>query len=82
MKRLIAPLTALALGANAAAASDGAVPAEIKEKITQQLTQEGYEVRKIEMEDGAYEAYALKDGLRYEIYLNADLEVIRTKADD
>ncbi len=84
MKRIIAPLTALALalGASAATASGGAVPADIKDKITEQLTQDGYEVRKIEMEDGAYEAYALKDGKRYEIYFNADLEITRTEQDD
>lgn len=84
MKRIIAPLAAAALlfGATASFASEQNVPADVKEKITMQLTEQGYEVRKVEMENGMYEAYAIKDGKRYEIYLNSSLEVTRTKIDD
>lgn len=41
-----------------------------KDDIKQALTAQGYEVRKIEEEDGCYEAYALKDGKKFEIYIN------------
>jgi hypothetical protein len=46
------------------------------------LTEQGYEVRRIKTEDGMYEAYAMKDGQRLEIYVNDDLEIVRTKTDD
>ncbi|VAX08364.1 hypothetical protein MNBD_ALPHA03-1891 [hydrothermal vent metagenome] len=41
-----------------------------KDAITQSLTSQGYKVKKIEKEDGCYEAYVKKDGKKYEIYLN------------
>jgi len=41
-----------------------------KDDIKKALTAQGYEVRKIEEEDGCYEAYALKDGKKFEIYIN------------
>ena len=43
---------------------------------------EGYKVRKIDMEDGMIEAYVLKDGQRLELYLDAALNVVRSKIDD
>ena len=65
-----------------ALASGGTVPQETRDQITATLTADGYEVRKIEMEDGQYEAYALKDGQRFEIYFDANLKIVRTKTDD
>ena len=60
--------------------------AEITDEVTQsiqtKLTAEGYEVGKIEFEDGLYEAYAKKDGQRFEVFLNAALEIVRTEIDD
>ena len=50
--------------------------------MTEKLTQEGYEVRKIDREDGQIEVYALKDGAKVELYLDADLNVTRRKIDD
>lgn len=46
------------------------------------LTEQGYEVRKIEMEDGNFEAYAIKDGKKFEIYLDANLKIVNTKSAD
>ncbi len=47
------------------------------------LTEQGYDVRKIEREDGALEAYALKDGKRYEFYVNEDTgEILKVKEND
>jgi hypothetical protein len=47
------------------------------------ITAMGYDVRKLEVDDGCYEAYATKDGKRLEIYLNpVTAEVVKMKEDD
>jgi hypothetical protein len=57
----------------------GTTDAEIRASLTAQ----GYEVRKIERDDGVMEAYALRDGKRYEIYVDPNSgEVLRVKEDD
>lgn len=73
---------ALALPAAAAFASEGTPSAETQAKIRDLLTAQGYDVRKIESEDGQYEAYALKDGKKYEVYLNGKLEVVKIEEND
>ncbi|MCP3683660.1 MAG: PepSY domain-containing protein [bacterium] len=80
--RLI-PAVAISLYGAAAFASedDLRLNSETKAEITEQLTQEGYEVRKIEAEDGYYEAYAIKNGARYEIYLDKNLKIAKVKED-
>lgn len=50
--------------------------------IREMLTAQGYEVAKIKIEDGLYEAYARKDGQKYEVFLDADFGVVRTELDD
>ena len=81
-------IAAMALAAPMAHASDDnddygrGLTAEKRAQITERLTAGGYEIRKIEMEDGEIEVYALKDGQRLELYLNDDLSVRRTKIDD
>jgi hypothetical protein len=82
MTRIIALALAIAAGSMAHASDDKAVDATKANAIKAQLTEQGYEVRKVEMEDGMYEAYAMKDGERYEIYLDADLKVVKTEKDD
>lgn len=83
MTRILALALALAMPVAAFASSDSsALTAERKTEITNKLTAEGYEVRKIDMEDGMIEAYVLKDGQRFELYLDAALNVVRTKIDD
>lgn len=73
---------AIALPGLAHASPDDGVPEATQSAIRAVLEAEGYEVRRVEREDGMFEAYALKDGARYEIYLNGDLEIIRTERDD
>lgn len=73
---------AIALPGVALATSDDMVPQESQAAIRTMLQSEGYEVRQIEREDGMYEAYALKNGERYEIYINAEMQIIRTERDD
>ena len=82
MTRIIALALAIAAGSIAYASDDTAVDATKADAIKAQLIEQGYEVRKVEMEDGMYEAYAMKDGERFEIYLDADLNVIKTEKDD
>ena len=77
-------LTALALVstvATAAFASDVILNDENTAKIRTMLTEQGYEVGKIKLEDGMYEAYARKDGMKYEVFLNGAFEVVTIKED-
>ncbi len=41
-----------------------------KESVTKTLKEEGYEIRKVEVEDGCYEVYAMKDGKKFEFFSN------------
>lgn len=54
---------------------------EVKQQIKTALTEQGYQVAKIKIEDGFYEAYARKDGMRYEVYLDTDMKIVRVKED-
>lgn len=76
-------LTAAALSAlvilSAPAFASGMIDDATKAKITEQLTAEGYDIRKIDSEDGMIEVYAVKDGKMYELYLDESLKVIRSK---
>jgi len=47
--------------------------------VTQKLEADGYAVRKIEMEDGLIEVYATKEGARYELYLDRNLEIVNSE---
>lgn len=77
--------TSLALSTALATAALAANPVELTDAntqaIKQMLTEQGYEVGKIKIEDGLYEAYAKKGDGKYEIFLNGDLEIVRTDAD-
>ncbi|QFT92785.1 hypothetical protein FIU86_08010 [Roseovarius sp. THAF9] len=83
MTRIIAlALVIFAGGIASASDDDGKLDMAKADQIKTQLTAEGYEVRKVEMEDGMYEAYAMKDGERYEIYLDSDLNIVKSERDD
>ena len=83
MTRITSLALALALPAGTALASDDRVGDEVRTRLTKQLEADGYEVRKMEAEDGLVEAYALKDGKRYELYIDPRTgEVVRKKMDD
>ncbi|HKK98433.1 MAG TPA: PepSY domain-containing protein [Marivita sp.] len=82
MTRIIALALALAIPATAFASSNDSLSSERETEIRTKLTQEGYDVRKIDVEDGMIEAYVLKNGQRYELYLDAALNVIKTEIDD
>lgn len=80
-KTLTTAFALTGLLATASFASDAPVPDDVKLAITTKLTEQGYTVGKIKREDGMFEAYARKDGKKYEVYLNADMEIVRTKED-
>ncbi|WP_102110110.1 PepSY domain-containing protein [Oceaniglobus roseus] len=82
MLKTIAALTlAVALPCTAFASGSVKLTDEVKTKIQTLLTDQGYEVGKIKVEDGYYEAYARKDGKKMEILLNGDLEIVNKDAD-
>lgn len=85
LKKSFTLITAVAISLYGVAAfaseDDLRLNSETKAEITEKLTQEGYEVRKIEAEDGYYEAYTIKNGARYEIYLDKNLKIAKVKED-
>jgi hypothetical protein len=70
----------LLLSASTALAAE--LTPEVEQKIKDLLTSQGYEVAKIKVEDGQYEAYAKKGSEKFEIYLNDKLEVVKTSGED
>ncbi len=74
---LLASVSATALAAGPVELND-----ENTGRIREMLTDQGYEVGKIKIEDGLYEAYARKDGHKYEVFLDGDFAVVRTEMDD
>ncbi|APX24571.1 MAG: PepSY domain-containing protein [Rhodobacteraceae bacterium] len=81
MKRqIIAALAVLSFAGPALASPE--IDADTKAKVEQKLTAEGYEVRRVDSEDGMIEVYALKDGARLELYLDSDLNIVKTKGED
>lgn len=83
LKTIAAPIVlAIALTGAAHAAGQVQLNEQSEAQIRQMLTEQGYEVAKIKIEDGMYEAYAKKDGHRYEVFLNADFEIVKTEDDD
>lgn len=82
LKTILTPLAvSLALAGAAHASGKVELTDANTSQIRQTLTDQGYEVAKIKIEDGMYEAYARKEGQRFELYLNADFEVVKTKED-
>ena len=69
-------IAVLALSTTAAFAEVDLTP-EVKAKIEDMLKAQGYEVGKIKVEDGMYEAYVKKGDEKAEIYLNEKLEIVK-----
>jgi len=61
---------ALLAGTATAAVVNGDYVGKSRTEIAQNLEQQGYEVRKVETEDGNLEAYAVLDRKRFEIYVD------------
>ncbi|MFN4141765.1 PepSY domain-containing protein [Aestuariivirga sp.] len=71
---------ALLLPASAALAEAVLTP-ETEQKVRDTLTAQGYEVAKVKIEDGLFEAYAKKEGEKLEIFLNEKMEIVKTEKD-
>lgn len=70
----------LSLLAAPMAMAEEEVDAATTEKVTAQLSAEGFEVRKLEIEDGLIEAYVVKDGATSSIFLDpTTFEVVKTE---
>jgi hypothetical protein len=78
MKPLFAAI-AISLGLSggiARAANEAMLTDEKKAEITAMMVEQGYEVRSIQIEDGKYEVYAIKDGKTFELYLDDELNML------
>ena len=82
MTRIAVLVAALSLAAPAFASTDGMLDKATQDKITADLTAQGYDVRKIQMEDGMVEVYALKDGKKLEIFVDEKGQIVTTKSAD
>ncbi len=83
MKPLFAVM-AIALGLTggiARAADEASLTDEKKAEITAIMVEQGYEVRSVQIEDGMYEVYAIKDGKTFELYLDDDLKMVERSGD-
>ncbi|WP_232281956.1 PepSY domain-containing protein [Roseobacter sp. SK209-2-6] len=70
-------LLALAIALPAAAFASGLSPkAEDQAKIHEILSGQGFEVYEVELEDGLYEVEASKDGLQFEVYMDAQFNIL------
>ncbi len=77
----LALFTTAVVAANDAPGLSGYI-GKTTQEISNALKEKGYEVRKVETEDGYLEAYALKDGERFEIYVNPETgALVKTKRD-
>lgn len=76
--RLTAVVLGLSLLSAPMAMAENAVDSATKDKVTADLTAQGYDVRKMEMEDGMLEVYAVKDGKTVQLFLDKDLKVVKT----
>lgn len=79
MKKIILAAALAVSGLALPALASGKIDEATQAKVTEQLTAQGYEVRKIDSEDGMIEVYALKDGKKFELYLNEALEIVKSK---
>lgn len=81
-KFILPAVFASVLSGGAVAAATVELTEENTDQIRQILTEQGFEVGKIKIEDGLYEAYARKDGQKFEVFMNAEFHVVRTELDD
>ena len=78
LKTIVAGLVAATAGAAAisgvalADLNTGDVVGKSDAEITAELVNQGYEVKEIEREDGEIEAEVMKDGVAYEIEIDAE----------
>ncbi|WP_306154355.1 PepSY domain-containing protein [Roseovarius sp. MMSF_3281] len=80
MTRIIALTLAIAAGTVAHASDDYMrIDPSKADQIETRMTEKGYDLRKIEMDDGMYEVDAIKNGVRYEFNLDRDLAIMESE---
>lgn len=85
MNRLFISIIALAACTGVASATDLCKPYEdsqwmSKDDITKKVTDMGYEIRKLDKEDGCWEVKGMKDGKQVEAYFDPNTaELVKTK---
>ena len=81
---IIALAGTLSVTAFSAVASNytGTISDVDRARIEQAVTAQGYEMKRMEMEDGEIEVYATKDSVRYELYLDREFNIIKVEQDD
>ena len=84
MKPPFAAITiTLGLTGGVARAADESMLTEDKiAEITALMVEQGYEVRSVQIEDGKYEVYAVKDGEQFELYLDDELNLVEGGDED
>lgn len=79
MKQKITGLaTAVLLLSATAGFANVTLTPEIRQKIEDTLKAQDYEVGKIKVEDGLFEAYVKKGDEKLEIFLNEKMEIVKT----
>ena len=82
-KLLLAAGLAASLPAVALALSPGDTLGTIADEIRASLTEQGWDVRKLEMDDGRFEAYAVMGTQMVEVYVDPTTgKVVKVEADD
>jgi len=81
---MIAAALSAAMAAQPVLASDDegyedGMSMESRDEIRMMLEEDGWDVRKMEAEDGMIEAYAVRDGKAWELYLDESGEIVRRK---
>ena len=79
MKNIVVAAFLVATGLAMPAHASSKIDPAMQTRITEQLTADGYEVRRIDTEDGYFEVYAMKDGKKYELYLDDALKIVKSK---
>ena len=80
-KMILAAALSLAFTAGAAFASEAVLTDAIEAQIKETLVAQGYEVGKIKVEDGLFEAYVKKDGKKFEVFLNEKMGIVKSEQD-
>lgn len=76
-----AALLGLALLAAGQVRAEGTPDPAAVETLTARLVAEGYDVRKVDSEDGMIEVYAVRDGQTFEMYFDAELALVKSCTD-
>jgi len=80
---LIAAAMLIAAASSLPAMAESRVDPAKEKALQTQLSAQGYKLRRMEMEGGLIEVYALKDGKRMEMYFdNKSLKQVQHKGDN